>query len=529
MAALVALAALLVAPLGAAAATPSAALRIDPAASTVDSGATFTVNIIQNATVATLGAQADLTFDPKIVQVAGIKAGPAYNTGLSLFGSAFDGSTQSVAAAVAKANQTGTVAVVATGKTPAGDAVVVAITMTALQGPGGTSPLDLQNPQMLDQDGAVISVTATAGAVNVRPSAGASGATAVPEPSPSAAASSDDGGGAAATPANATVLVAPASLQVAVGASVAVDLRISTPGQVASVAADLTFDKTLLQVVSVVAGPAWSGAILRAGNGTVDDAIAQANASGVLSQVSVVVPVGSATDQGVDGAFATVTMKGIANGTSDLGLTGVSVQDTQGLSMLVGLTNSQLVVGAGGGSAAGGTGASGPAGSGPGGSGGPSNAQLVALAILALVLFGVVVALFPTSSGGRPGVLLRRWPFAVSLVLGLIPVIMFAGIVAIVVVNSLPAFSDPGLGQLLGDQFIGAYSAQGALQQAYGLLPALAGTILIAAIAMLLALPVSLAMAIVSTEFPMGPVGRVIGLWWVCSLAFRRSSMPCRC
>lgn len=103
---------------------------------------------------------------------------------------------------------------------------------------------------------------------------------------------------------------------------------------------------------------------------------------------------------------------------------------------------------------------------------------------------------------------MRGWPFAISLGLALIPVALFVGIVLMLVVNSLPVLTDPGLGALLGDRFSSKYSGENL--ELYGLLPALAGTLLVSGIAVLVALPVSLAMAIVATEFPMGPVGRLL-------------------
>lgn len=103
---------------------------------------------------------------------------------------------------------------------------------------------------------------------------------------------------------------------------------------------------------------------------------------------------------------------------------------------------------------------------------------------------------------------MRSWPFAISLVLGLIPVAAFAGIVAMLVINSLPALSNPGLDGLLGDRLASKFSGENL--GLFGLLPALAGTVLITAVAIVLALPVSLALAIISTELPMGPVGRVV-------------------
>jgi phosphate transport system permease protein len=87
---------------------------------------------------------------------------------------------------------------------------------------------------------------------------------------------------------------------------------------------------------------------------------------------------------------------------------------------------------------------------------------------------------------------------------------MFAAIVAIVVINSLPAFDNPGLAALFDTRFVGVWSAEGAVAPAWGLLPALFGTVEITAIALLIALPVALALAIVTTEFATAPVGRVL-------------------
>lgn len=101
----------------------------------------------------------------------------------------------------------------------------------------------------------------------------------------------------------------------------------------------------------------------------------------------------------------------------------------------------------------------------------------------------------------------RSWPFAVSLALALIPVAMFAGVVGMLVISSLPVLELPGLESLAGDVFASQFTTGEGL---YGLTPALAGTVLISAIAVGLALPVSLAMAIISTELPLGPIGRVL-------------------
>ena len=301
-----------------------------------------------------------------------------------------------------------------------------------------------------------------------------------------------------------SISVAPSASKIAVGASVTVDLTITSSADIGSVTATLKFDPKLLQVEKIVVGPIWVGAPLHVGLGTVDDAIAQANTSGQFGQITVAVPPGGS--QSVDGAWAIVTMKGIADGTSPLGLTLVNVLDPGDVPIDgVGTSDAQLVVGAGGNASPvpGAGNQSGDFGS------GWMPSLPVLLAFMPLLLFLVGVVLLRSHRSGRLAMVMRRWPYGVSLVLGLLPVALFLGVVAIVVVNCLPALSDPGLPALLGDHFAGIYSATGATP-VYGLLPALVGTALITVIAMVLALPVSLAMAIVSTEFPMGPIGRVV-------------------
>ena len=76
--------------------------------------------------------------------------------------------------------------------------------------------------------------------------------------------------------------------------------------------------------------------------------------------------------------------------------------------------------------------------------------------------------------------------------------------------NALPAVSNPGLPALFGGTYLGQYFGSTPDTFRYGLLPTVVGTVYVAGIALLLALPVSMAMAIISTEFPMGPLGRVI-------------------
>jgi phosphate transport system permease protein len=85
--------------------------------------------------------------------------------------------------------------------------------------------------------------------------------------------------------------------------------------------------------------------------------------------------------------------------------------------------------------------------------------------------------------------------------------VLFAFVVVAIVVNAAPVLKDPGIGALLGGQF---RDPKGNLTTGYSIFPALWGTVLTTLIAAAVALPVSLVMAIVAVDFPMGPIGRVI-------------------
>jgi phosphate transport system permease protein len=99
--------------------------------------------------------------------------------------------------------------------------------------------------------------------------------------------------------------------------------------------------------------------------------------------------------------------------------------------------------------------------------------------------------------------------------LALIPVVVFGFIVAHLLVESVPAVQDVGLGELFSTEFAGGFTST---ERAYGLLPAIWGTLLAVMIAVGIALPVSLAMAVFASEFTFGFLGRGIrGLLWILS------------
>jgi ABC-type phosphate transport system permease subunit len=89
------------------------------------------------------------------------------------------------------------------------------------------------------------------------------------------------------------------------------------------------------------------------------------------------------------------------------------------------------------------------------------------------------------------------------------PVLLFGVMARMVVVKSLPALELPGLYQVVGAKFESQFSTGARI---YGLLPAVAGTISVALVAIAIALPVSLAMAVMATEFTLGPIGRAMRL-----------------
>jgi phosphate transport system permease protein len=100
------------------------------------------------------------------------------------------------------------------------------------------------------------------------------------------------------------------------------------------------------------------------------------------------------------------------------------------------------------------------------------------------------------------------WPRVVSPVLALIPVGMLVLIAYILVSNSMLAIDRRGLGELFSTHFAGAFS--GANIRYFGLLPAIWGTVLIGALSLAIALPVSVAVALLASEFRLGPIGHIL-------------------
>ena len=74
----------------------------------------------------------------------------------------------------------------------------------------------------------------------------------------------------------------------------------------------------------------------------------------------------------------------------------------------------------------------------------------VLVGLIVLVLALVVGGFLLYRSGRIPVRVRRRWPFYVSLVLGMIPVVMFIGLVVILVASAAPVVDNPGIPALFG-------------------------------------------------------------------------------
>jgi phosphate transport system permease protein len=531
-------------------------LAVNPTDETVAGGAPFSIDIVQKAGVATSQVQTDLTFDPSLVQLQEIKAGPAWTGSVFAFGN--DAATAADAIAGANQNGTVTITVLATGKSvSAGETTFVTLRFAAVSGPGGRSELRLRNATMADAaTQATFPVILTSGSVTITPGGGsvsspiASGSitpslppcpsatpaesgTASPLPSamkpgpkgsakPTVQPSAAPCATPAPTPAPSPTPAGPATVTlylvtdhdtVAVGDTITATILENSDNPLSSVTFDVGFDHSLLQVVSVDAATTWQGATLIPSRpSVVQAAIDRANSAildvnypneGVLQGIGINVPA-EVGDVSVSGSLLTVTLKAIRTGNVDIQVTPVDATDATGVTeQMVGSSAAVMIAtstgGAGGGGATGGKGLD------------VDWVLLVSASVLFVELLACVVVMLLPARTLRSGVRLRlpSWPFVVSLLLGLIPVGLFAGLVGLIVVNSLPALTSPGIAALFDDHFSGhVYS--NATSGAFGLAPAVAGTVLIGIVAMTIALPVSLALAIVTTEFPMGPLGRVL-------------------
>jgi phosphate transport system permease protein len=100
---------------------------------------------------------------------------------------------------------------------------------------------------------------------------------------------------------------------------------------------------------------------------------------------------------------------------------------------------------------------------------------------------------------------MKSWPKIVTSGIAVIPVAILLFIVGSLVSESLFAINGLGIGHLFSKEFSGVYSSGMFM---FGMLPAIWGTILVVAVALVIAFPSSLALAILSSECPIPAVGR---------------------
>jgi phosphate transport system permease protein len=479
-------------------------LRVDPPTQTVAPGQQFSVNVIQKASIATTGAQVNVTYDPGFIQLKDFELGPAYTSAnaIFVFGNADFGTNANKSSAIARANKFGTLENVSgfllpgSGTIPAGDNVFLKLTFVGKANSGGPTNLGLGNGSMIDQVGQPLDptlvigriVVGASGAPAASGSAGASsGASSGPTPSPSESTE------AIAAPVNPTtpvkLSVAPTELTLEAGNTARVFIVADADGNISSAVADLAFDKDKLEITSLEAGPPWNGATVVAvapgTNSGLDAAIAQANGSGVLQAAGAFFAPGTQDLPYGQGVVVSVLVKAKTRGTSNLSIGNASALGVSGETIDVVVDQASLTK--------------------PPAKGIDLDPTLVIPLVLLLVL--VISGVILVRLGRVPIRVRRRWPYYLSLGLGLIPVVLFAMLVVVIVVNAAPVVNNPGLGALFGGTFT---DPKGNVVTGYAILPPLWGTILITTIATVVGLPVSLALAISAVDFPMGPIGRIV-------------------
>jgi ABC-type phosphate transport system permease subunit len=91
----------------------------------------------------------------------------------------------------------------------------------------------------------------------------------------------------------------------------------------------------------------------------------------------------------------------------------------------------------------------------------------------------------------------------------MLPVVAFVAMTAVIVTRAMPAIQEVGLRELASTDFSSAFLSR---ITSYGMVPGFVGTVLVVCIAMSLALPTALAIGIFTSEFPLGPLSRVLRL-----------------
>ncbi len=386
-----------------------ATLRIEPLTSTVAVGSTFTVNIVQNAGVETSGTGADVVFAPAAIHLDSVQAGTPYATASLLAGvapqttqNAIDESNMT---GVLK-NLT-VFFLPGAGSVPAGDQVALTLTFKGVS--DSSPSLDLANGEVLDTTGTSLTVMTTGGSVTVgaggstptpSPTATETGTatetsvptdtpvpgaptatstptrtatrTAIPATSTSVPSSTSTSAAATqttrptqtpmptftATPApfegKGSIFVVPDALSISPNTDFTLAINQNADFTTLGTQTNIEFDKSLVQVQSVDRGPAFTrqGAALLVGvvddgghQQSTADAIAEANSTGVLKNVTAYyLPGTSHVDTG-ENSFLIVKLKtGASEGSTSIKLTEAEMQDLDSNPVSITTTDGQLTV-----------------------------------------------------------------------------------------------------------------------------------------------------------------------------------------
>ena len=152
-------------------ASAQATIKMNPPSITAPPGADFTAILVQEAGFVTTGAEADIQFDPTLIQIVSIEKSQAYAKASLLAGVA----PQTLPEAIAEANTTGrmknigTFFVPGSGSIPAGPAEFVRVVMKASANASNTTTaLKLLDLEMLDANGESLTVASADGAVVIQ-------------------------------------------------------------------------------------------------------------------------------------------------------------------------------------------------------------------------------------------------------------------------------------------------------------------------------------------------------------------------
>lgn len=115
----------------------------------------------------------------------------------------------------------------------------------------------------------------------------------------------------------------------------------------------------------------------------------------------------------------------------------------------------------------------------------------------------------------------RSWGRTVAFLLMLAPMTMFVLVLVNLILNSIPVVTEIGLGAVFSTRFSSFLSGEVYMPGRLGLYPAMWGTFMVAVEALIITVPVSLAMAIFAQEFTLGGMGR-----WMESLLALFAGIP---